>query len=64
VVLRFAVDRGGRVLDFAVAQSSGYPDLDSSIQEMMRGAILPPFPATMTQSRIDVSVTIRFSLSR
>jgi protein TonB len=64
VVLRFAVDRSGRVLDFAVAQSSGYPDLDSSIQEMMRGAILPPFPATMTQSRIEVSVTIRFSLSR
>ena len=64
VVLRFAVDRSGRVLDFAVAQSSGYPDLDSSIQEMMRGAILPPFPASMSQSRIDVSVTIRFSLAR
>jgi len=63
-VLRFAVDRSGRILDFAVAHSSGYPDLDSSIQEMMRGAILPPFPASMTQSRIDVSVTIRFSLAR
>ena len=63
-VLRFAVDRSGRVLDFAVAHSSGYPNLDSSIEEMMRGAILPPFPASMTQSRIDVSVTIRFSLAR
>ena len=63
-VLRFAVDRAGRVLDFAVAHSSGYPDLDSSIEEMMRGAVLPPFPASMTQSRIDVSVTIRFSLAR
>ena len=63
-VLRFAVDRSGRVLDFAVAQSSGYPDLDSSIEEMMRGALLPPFPGSMTQSRIDVSVTIRFSLAR
>jgi protein TonB len=63
-VLRFAVDRSGRVLDFAVAQSSGYPDLDSSIEEMMRGALLPPFPASMIQSRIDVSVTIRFSLAR
>jgi periplasmic protein TonB len=64
LVLRFAVDRSGRVLDFAVAQGSGYPDLDSSIQEMMRGALLPPFPADMTQPRIDVSVTIRFSLAR
>jgi protein TonB len=63
-VLRFAVDRSGRVLDFAVAQSSGYSDLDASIEEMMRGALLPPFPAGMTQPRIDVSVTIRFSLAR
>jgi periplasmic protein TonB len=63
-VLRFAVDRSGRVLDFAVAHGSGYPDLDASIEEMMRGAMLPPFPASMTQSRIDVSVTIRFSLAR
>ena len=60
-VLRFAVDRSGRVIDFAVAQSSGYPDLDTSIEEMMRGAVLPPFPAGMTQPRIEVSVTIRFS---
>ena len=63
-VLRFTVDRSGRVLDFAVAQSSGYPDLDASIEQMMRGALLPPFPASMTQPRVDVSVTIRFSLSR
>jgi periplasmic protein TonB len=63
-VLRFAIDRGGRVLDFAVAQSTGHADLDASLEEMMRGAVLPPFPAGMTQPRIDVSVTIRFSLAR
>ena len=63
-VLRFAVDRSGRVLDFAVAQSSGFPDLDASIEQMMRGALWPAFPAGMTQPRVDVSVTIRFSLSR
>ncbi len=63
-VLRFAIDRSGRVLDFAVAQSTGYSDLDASIEEMMRGAMLPPFPAGMPQPRIDVSVTIRFSLAR
>jgi periplasmic protein TonB len=63
-VLRFTIDRSGRVIDFAVAGSSGYPDLDASIEEMMRGAVLPPFPANMTQPRIDVSVTIRFSLAR
>ena len=63
-ILRFAVDRSGRVLSFAVAQSSGFPDIDASIGEMMRSATLPPFPAGMTQQRIDVSVTIRFSLAR
>ncbi len=63
-VLRFALDRSGRVLDFALAQSTGYPDLDASLEQMMRGAVLPPFPATMTQPRIDVAVTIRFSLAR
>jgi protein TonB len=63
-VLRFAVDRNGRVVDFAVAQSSGYADLDASLEEMMRGAMLPPFPPGMTQPRIEVAVTIRFSLAR
>ena len=63
-VLRFSVDRSGRVIDYAVTSSSGYPDLDQSVEEMMRGANLPPFPAGMTQPRMEVSVTIRFSLRR
>lgn len=63
-VLRFAVDRNGRVLDYAVITSSGYPDLDQSVEEMMRGATLPPFPAGMPQPRMEISVTIRFSLRR
>jgi protein TonB len=63
-VLRFEVDRNGRVLDYAVITSSGYPDLDQSVEEMMRGATLPPFPAGMPQPRMEISVTIRFSLRR
>jgi len=63
-VLRFSVDRSGRVLDYAVTSSSGYPDLDQSVEEMMRGATLPPFPAGMPQPIMQVSVTIRFSLRR
>jgi TonB family protein len=61
-VLQFTVDRSGRVLDFAVIRSSGYPDLDAAVESMMRGASLPPFPADMTQSSIKFSVAIRFSL--
>ncbi len=63
-VLRFSVDRSGRVLDYAVTSSSGYPDLDQSVEEMLRGATLPPFPAGMPQHDMQVSVTIRFSLRR
>ena len=63
-VLHFHVDRSGRVLDYAVVSSTGYPDLDAAIDRMMQGAILPPFPADMTASDIEVSVAIRFSLAR
>jgi periplasmic protein TonB len=64
VGLRFRVERFGRVLDYALLTSTGYSDLDAGIDQMMRGAQLPPFPAGMTASQIEVSVTIRFSLTR
>jgi protein TonB len=63
-VLRFRVDRSGRVLNYAVASSTGYADLDAAIDAMMRGAMLPPFPADMTAPDVEVSVTVRFSLMR
>jgi protein TonB len=63
-VLRFRVDRYGRLLNFAIAQGTGYPDLDAAIDAMMRGASLPAFPADMTASDVEVSVAIRFGISR
>ena len=63
-VLRFHVERSGRVLDYALAQGTGYADLDAAIEQMMRGATLPPFPADMTASDVEVAVTIRFALTR
>ena len=63
-VLRFLLDRSGRVLDYAITSSSGYTDLDHAVEEMMSGASLPPFPAGMLEPRMEVSVTIRFSLRR
>ena len=62
-VLRFRIDRSGRVLDYSYA-STGYADLDAGLDEMMRGAQLPPFPPGMTATRIEASVTMRFSLTR
>ena len=64
VKLRFRVDRFGRVLDYRLLEITGYADLDAGIDQMMRGAQLPPFPAGMTQSQIEVSVKLRFKLTR
>ena len=63
-VLRFRVDRYGRVLDYQVVSSTGYADLDQSVENMMRGATMPPFPPSMREPEIEVSVTIRFGLAR
>jgi periplasmic protein TonB len=64
VGLSFRVDRFGRVLNYTLLTSTGYADLDAGIDQMMRGAQLPPFPAGMTAPEIEVSVKIRFSLAR
>jgi periplasmic protein TonB len=64
VKLHFRIDRFGRVLDYTLLESTGYADLDAGIDQMMRGAQLPPFPAGMTQSQIEVSVKLRFKLAR
>ena len=64
VKLRFRVDRFGRVLGYRLLESTGYADLDAGIDQMMRGAQLPPFPAEMTQSQIEIQVKLRFNLTR
>jgi protein TonB len=63
-VLRFRVARDGRVLDYAIVQRTGHPDLDAALDEMMQGATLPPFPPDMTAAEIEVTLTIRFGLRR
>jgi protein TonB len=64
VKLRFRVDRFGRVLDYRLLEGTGYADLDAGIDQMMRGAQLPPFPAGMTAPQIEVAVKLRFKLAR
>ena len=63
VLLGFTLDRNGHVLAHNIARSSGYADLDNEVMAMIvRSQPLPPFPASMTQLRIDLTVPIRFSL--
>jgi len=63
-VLRFRVERSGHLLNFALVQSTGHPELDAAINEMLQGATLPPFPPDMAASEIEVSVPIRYTLAR
>ena len=63
VLLSFSLDRSGHVLAHSIAHSSGHADLDNEVLAMiMRAEPLPPFPETMPQARIDLTVPIRFSL--
>jgi len=63
VLLGFSVDRAGHVLQRRVVRSSGYPALDDEVMSMIeRAQPLPPFPPTMTESKLDLTVPIRFSL--
>jgi len=63
VLLSFSLDRNGHVLAHRIAKSSGYAALDNEVMAMiMRAEPLPPFPASMPEARLDLTVPIRFSL--
>ncbi len=63
VLLGFSVDRTGHVLSRRVLRSSGYPELDDEVMAMIdRAQPLPPFPPSMPELKLDLTVPIRFSL--
>jgi periplasmic protein TonB len=63
VTLRFTVERTGRVTETTVVRGSGSSILDAAAEAMLRNATLPPFPETMLQARIGVTVQVRFALT-
>jgi len=63
VMLSFSVDRSGHVLAREIVRSSGHPELDREVMSMIeRAQPLPPFPASMPEAKLDLTVPIRFSL--
>jgi len=63
VMLNFSVDRNGRVLTHEIVRSSGHPELDKEVVSMIeRAQPLPPFPPSMPEDKLDLTVPIRFSL--
>jgi protein TonB len=63
VLLSFSVDRAGHVLSRTIARSSGHADLNEEVIAVIaRAEPLPPFPATMPQQQIDLTLPMRFTL--
>ena len=61
-MIRFTVDRGGRVSDVALVRGSGSSVLDEAAMQQVRGRQAPAFPASMTQGITTVTVPIRYRL--
>lgn len=62
-LLRFRMDRSGRVLSFALARSSGFDSLDSEVLAMIeRAQPLPALPAEMSEAVVEIVVPVQFAL--
>ncbi|MBN2885731.1 MAG: energy transducer TonB [Chromatiaceae bacterium] len=63
VVVRFTIDKSGQVLSHQIVTSSGHPLLDQEVQALLgRASPLPAMPAALSQSRLTLTVPIRFNL--
>lgn len=63
VRVSFTIDRNGRVLSHRIVTSSGHALLDQEIQAMLkRASPVPALPSSIHESRLTITVPIRFSL--
>jgi len=62
VTVRFTVDRSGKVVEATIVSASGSALLDKAALGLLRQAVLPAFPADMSQARITITTTLRYSL--
>jgi protein TonB len=62
VVVRFSLDRSGRVGDVTVLRGSGSSILDAATVAMLRNAVLPTPPA-MPADRLTISVQVHYALT-
>lgn len=61
--LRFTIDDQGRVMRHKIERSSGYDALDEAVERMIaKASPLPPIPASLNKSSLDVVVPIQFFL--
>lgn len=58
--VRFRIDDAGNVLSASLARSSGFPELDNEVVEMVRRA--SPFPAPPTGVNKTITAPVRFTV--
>lgn len=64
VMLYFAIDRQGALIEARIDRSSGYRQLDQAALDMVnRAAPFSPMPAEMLQSRLELVVPIQYGLN-
>ncbi|MFD1378989.1 energy transducer TonB [Fodinicurvata halophila] len=62
-ILRFVIDREGRVLDYSIEQSAGHSLLDREVEAMIeRARPLPEPPDEIQRTRLEFRVPLAFRL--
>ena len=62
-VLRFVMDREGKVLSFRLERGSGHAVLDEAVREMVeRASPFPPLPPEIHQANLELVVPVSFYL--
>ena len=63
VVVRFTIDRNGRLLASSIKQSSGHPRLDkAALATLARAAPFPPIPDFVGRDTLSIAVPIDYAL--
>lgn len=63
VLLRFTVDRNGKIVSHEIARSSGNPTLDREVEDMLeRATPLPEIPDDIGADQMEIEVPVSFSL--
>ena len=63
--LTFTLTRYGELVRYRVSRSTGYDILDREVREMLQRATpLPEFPAELSIERMDVTIPVRFELTK
>jgi protein TonB len=63
VRLAFTLDRGGQLINWKIVASSGVGLLDEETEALVQRASFPPFPASLDQDRLELTVPVEFSLT-